>query len=86
MLLKENPRYLQEKKMFQDRIDRMPDGAAKLKATNLLSKLQGEVQELDRWHEQLLTNSETAKKFNQDDTRDIITSIRKQIDEITKNF
>ena len=86
MLLKENPRYLQEKKMFQDRIDRMPDGAAKLKATNLLSKLQGEVQELDRWHEQLLTNSETAKKFSQDDTRDIITSIRKQLDEITKNF
>jgi len=86
MLLKENPRYLQEKKMFQDRINNMPDGEAKLRSTNLLRQLEGEVQELDRWHEQLLMNSETAKKFNQDDTREIISSIRKQIDDLTKNF
>jgi|TARA_B100001094_G_C18193232_1_gene808778 hypothetical protein len=86
MLLKDNPRYLQEKKTFQERINKMPDGDAKLKSTNLLRQLEGEVQELDRWHEQLLMNSETAKKFNQDDTRDIISSIRKQIEDLTKNF
>ena len=86
MLLKENPRYLQEKKMFQTRIDNMPDGDGKLKATNLLRKLEGEVLELDRWHEQLLMNSATAKKFSQADSRDIITSLRKQLDDMTKDY
>jgi len=86
MLLKENPRYLQEKKLFQEKINKMPDGDAKIKASNLVRQLEGEVQELDRWHEQLLMNAGTAKKFNQDDTRDIISSLRKQIDDLTKNF
>jgi hypothetical protein len=86
MLLKENPRYLDEKKTFQTKINNMPDGDAKIKATNLLRQLEGEVLELDRWHEQLLMNSATAKKFSQADSRDIITSLRKQLDELTKKY
>jgi two-component sensor histidine kinase len=64
----------------------MPEGDGKIRATNLLRQLEGEVQELDRWHEQLLMNSATAKKFSQADSRDIITSLRKQLDSITKNY
>ena len=86
MLLKENPRYLEEKKIFETKINNMPEGDGKIRATNLLRQLEGEVQELDRWHEQLLMNSATAKKFSQADSRDIITSLRKQLDSITKNY
>jgi len=85
MQLSTNTRFLNDKNEFTARISKMPAGDDKNKAQQLLNRLIAEVQEIDRFHENLVTAS-TRPKGGVEDTRSQIASIRQQLDKMTEKF